>query len=389
MKTYRVNKEILANDLFFNYEANDNLGIGPAYSNLQIGNEQTSEFSIFNKIGSGQKITINTLQIEPTSRHTNSTENINAGNYSINRISAQTGGIAIKPIKMNSSVSTPSGISIKYKTNDTISNEIRRMSVTMRAITTSTNFLCLNNTYGNAHMNNISTLNFTGTGSMLLREGEGINLIGTQCYHNPAVRIDILIRDNAVGGFGTVSYSIDTTLDKTTSMISIFNPSGSGKVFFVDKIDVFPQVKVSVTSAVNVMMIPSFHMYPIINHLKGNNLTPISMDSLNSALSSLIEIREKASVKYSYDQGKVAKPMLTFLGTGVLNTNSTNFGYSTLSRLNMRDYELGNELYEGEGIAIMCGTPNDEGKYELIVDFTVEDYTEPSGGLTSYGYASS
>jgi len=135
--------------------------------------------------------------------------------------------------------------------------------------------------------------------------------------------------------------------------------------------------------------LPSYFVFPIQSHSKGESISAISLDSNNAAISSSVEIKQKASIQYGLDQGRFVKPALMFIGCGFLNDGYFFNAQNSVSRLNREQYVLKNEIYEGEGIAVICANPADEGIYELAIYFTEIDYTAPSGGLTEYGYASS
>lgn len=394
MRSFLINKILVNSDSFHNYESSEVSisGGGPAYSSLQIGNEQTSEVSIFNKIGSGKKISIDHIDVIPITRMSNQ-DNGNCAAYNVNTITAQLGGINIPYIKLNSEDADPSAlISVKYKTNDTIYKVLRRNNIAVRN-TVVTNVVTTNNFAGNI-FNTVNIINgsnkLTSIQRITLNEGEGINLQGTQAYKNSAVRIDVTLRDTlGSGGFGTIMYTIDTVVDKSGSMISVFNNTGSGAIFYVESINVYNICKISLMSSAGNSTIPSYFVFPIQGHKKGYNIEAISMDSSNAAISSSIELKQKASIQYGHDQGRFIKPALMFIGCGVLNDVYSFIGTNTVSRLNREQYVLKNEIYEGEGVAVICANPADEGIYELAIYFTEIDYTAPSGGLTSYGYASS
>jgi hypothetical protein len=392
MRSFLINKILVNSDSFHNYESSEvSLAGGPNYSSLQLGNEQTSEVSIFNKIGSGKKITIDHIDVIPISRMQNQ-DSANAGGYSVNTITAQLGGIDIGYIKLNSTNENPSDlISVKYKTNDTINKLLRRINIAVKN-TITTNTINVNNFAGNV-FNTVNVLNGSNKLSSIQRitlyEGEGINLVGTQAYRNEAVRIDVTLRDTlSSGGFGTIIYTIDTVVDKTSSMISIFNKVGSGSTVYVESINVYPICKISLMSSAGNTTLPSYFVFPIQGHKKGYNIDAISLNSSNAAISSSIEIKQKASIQYGYDQGRFIKPALMFIGCGLLNDIYFFIGTNTVSRLNRSEYVLKNEIYEGEGLAVICANPASEGLYELAIYFTEIDYTAPSsGGETGFAYA--
>lgn len=173
----------------------------------------TSFVSILNKNNSGKKITIKKIIAY---------NNDNGGNVSgvpkliMAKATSINGGYPVSPIKLNSANSNvESGILVKKYSTSTQGNVLKRIGFT--PIHTAQVF-----TYDFRHIGGHKLASgrvYSGNTNnaatpIILQYGEGISLKSIQNHYSENVKINITVRDQGNGGFGTVIYSIDTNVVK-------------------------------------------------------------------------------------------------------------------------------------------------------------------------------
>ncbi len=354
--------------------------------------EQASLLGIMNNHGSDSIIRVREIQINELIGRT--TTAVTA--LDLWRITALVGGEVVSSIPYDSTASAlPSQISIVKHPNSvtTTGSYIRRM-LTKYGLSLTGALLwhfgvAGGSRSGGMNLNHLFNSGDSEAQKIVLREGQGIalrtNLTSPQ---NFSVELTVHFSD------GTNTRVINEVLNiqSATELFAILNGSGSGIVMEIQRIEM---------RLIRTADIPFFTIESFSDMYGGTSLTPISMDSANASIDSLVEFKQNASVlqgNIDAMQGRNSKqggdliPLRRLVqptfGKGVALAS----GALQIRPITNKPFHIdrGNNegeftLREGEGLGIFQRVNGSGmGNYEFNIMFTVED----NGGVVSGGESS-
>lgn len=354
----------------------------------------TSFVSILNKNNSGKKITIKKIIAY---------NNDNGGNVSgvpkliMAKATSINGGYPVSPIKLNSANSNvESGILVKKYSTSTQGNVLKRIGFT--PIHTAQVF-----TYDFRHIGGHKLASgrvYSGNTNnaatpIILQYGEGISLKSIQNHYSENVKINITVRDQGNGGFGTVIYSIDTNVVKNYDIFSIHN-NESGKSIEIVNIDIDFKIPLNANQggasdtnqAAGVLSVCKICG---TTENTGDVIVPIKMNSTNTLGDSGIEIKEfaRSTLQDQSGFGVSTLPAIHRISSHY-NTELGTIGWERMIPIS----EIKSNkftpiiLNEGEGIGVFPEIVPVGGINDLIIEYTIEEVSAPAaGGETGYAYA--
>lgn len=355
---------------------------------------QNAVVGIFNAKGSDCVTTVKRIEINELQARTTTLPN----NLSIFRTTAQTGGESLTVTKHDTNDADLSALVsiVKYPGSVTTTGDNIRRLLGRNGLSPATAFnaFCaprLGDVKGSlSHA--IAYNNFeAGTQGIVIREGEGI-AITTGLVAPANFPLEFVIKINN----GSATYSVTTVVKNSAmvALIGIFNAVGSGETLTIARID-FSEIR-------TVDILPAFTVESISGLYGGTAISPISLDTNNTAIPSGVQIVsncavDSASINSSTSirsqisgDGAIRRITPPAFGVGValasglipfLRRKHVVFDFSPAV-----DSSGGFVLREGEGIAIFnkpnaCGYIN----YEIILYLT-NVYTPPTPGGGGYVY---
>lgn len=360
----------------------------------------TSVLSLLNKKASGKLIKINNVKII---NNDNPGVINSAPKIVLSAASSISGGTSISPTKLNSSNSNVySGISVKIGSQSTSGNTIRVLPTTYfnftlppYATVPPINF----NHSGSGPLGNskcISSFKARDTTPIILRNGEGLKLVGLFSGQNMPLNVMITVSDVAGGGFGEVVYSFDTVVTNNYDIFSIYNGE-SGQAIKIIGIEL--NFKTAVTSqsgnqGESTGLAGVYSVCRICGTMNntGDLVAPIKLNSTNTLGDTGIEIKEFAKTQLLNNEAIGAK-MLPAIHRISGKYNNTDPSTSTLLRVISPSDIRANlftpiTLTEGEGIGVFADIIPFGGIHDLLIEYTIEEVAAPSaGGETGYAYA--
>jgi len=387
MESFIINTKLLPNSIPFDF---DNYGSNTQYlSDILVSFKLFTPLCLFNKIGSGKVLKINHFDIHPSIP--NYFSNLTTGDsFNLYSISSLTGGNELSPIKMDSSKSDPTGITVSELGTSTTGNFIRRLRcVSRRSPATGSIFNSPPLNTGDVFSGKIFSINSaTGNQKIILREGEGISLNSTLSHFNDTARIYLTILDQNVSGFGTIMYELNTAIHKVGNIVSVFNNSGSGKTIEISSIIVMNDEIYSVRTAASSGYLPTYYLMPftkIGDYDSNNNIDVIKCDSSASLNANILALKD-VEIQCCNDYHSLKKNMLLSI-PGLphgLDGAASLFKSTTISKLNQKTTFNKLELNEGEGVGLIYYAPGNIGIHEAITQFSVEDVVVPPSGGNTY-----
>lgn len=318
----------------------------------------------------------------------------------IRRISAYAGGESVSIKKFNSSASLPVQVTAVINPGSVTTTEsYLRRAITQTGLTPATALLghyglrgavC---GAGGLNLNHSYCCTDSDNQRYVLREGEGIAILSNKTA--PAnFPIEIIIHFSD----GTNSYCIneDVDINATNEVCALINGSGSGVILYVDRIE-WRHLK-------TVDLFKSLSFESCCEIYGGNTITPISMDSANAAINSLVQFKARCAVlqstsgdvmkgrnaKFGNDVTPWRRLALPVFGIGVALASGL-LRMDGASPTKCFDYNLVGGygeivLREGEGFCILQRTNfSGWGPHGINITFTIEDTSTPeSGGESSY-----
>jgi hypothetical protein len=318
-------------------------------------------------------------------------------NIDLYLITVLVSGVAVNPIKHDSaSPDLPSQVSIvKYPNSVTTTGSYLRRLLSNTGLSLTASLNGLNgarggSTFGQGGMN--SSHVFFGydanTQDYVLREGEGISfktsLVSPQNY---PIEFTLSFSD------GTNTYVVNEILNinSATELFGMFNGAGSGVVLYVSRIE-FRQIR-------TIDAVRQFNIETCQGIYGGNIVTPLSLDSANSDIDSLVEFKSNCAItqggndsligrnaRAGGDLTPVRRLVQPTFGKGANLANGVLQLQPMMNNVFIRDKanNVGEiVLREGEGLAILQRINGAGwGNYEFNILFTVED----NGGTSEHSY---
>lgn len=394
MESYLINKELFPNYESYEMDAMVSLNNGALtyealYPNIP---ERVANLAIFNKIGSGKIININSANLYSSSFV--STTGLSGGDpYALFVINSLDGGIDVPYIKMDSASSDLTGITVTSKGTSTKNKVLKSSKLGKLKNLASGTILFANSTLCSKTIELLGSNSNTNIQKIIIREGEGIAIaapVSNLQYYVTSIVIEITI---LVQGGGTYMYTVKTAAFNEYDMFSLFNESGSGKVIEIININIIDEKTFNVRTGSSVSQSSLFYLTPItnINETSGDNITPVKYNSQNASISSDIIIKENCIVSDLYNFTSLHKRMIRWFISGwhAAFGNPFLLGTNTISKFNNKEIFDSIELNEGEGIALMAFVPNSFGTNEINIEFTITDAPTPpaASGETGFAYA--
>lgn len=257
---------------------------GPPYVEL------VSALSIMNKTGSNRRLRLKDIQINELVARTSAT----ATNWTIQRLSAMTGGTAVTPTKMDStSSSLPSQVTVVMRpyTFTAAGGPLRRAftgpfmspAVALRGYISR-----WGSGMGAKSNSTCFSLGDAEEQGYVLREGEGLALL-TSNVMGPNYRMQFRVWIN-VGGATYIS-TFAATPSAASPVWGVFNGASSGVVLTIGRIEA-QEVRSD-------DRLVAFGIETISQAYGGTDVTPIAMDTTATALSSGVEIKAGAGITQS------------------------------------------------------------------------------------------
>lgn len=366
----------------------------PGSGQAALAIEHASVLAIHNEHGSDRIVRVVDLQIlEAVAR----TAGAALTSWTLERITALSGGRALTPIKMDSDSSDlPAQVSLVREPGSVTTAGVLRRGVKGQLLGTARSPQFARWAKGGGFL---GALNATtvydmrdgGAGSQahVLREGQGVVLATGAAAGNPyRVQVRAWISVDGTGACHLVSTVLN--MGAGPNPLAIFNGSGSGVVLHL--------ARVEVEELYTDDAIPLLTVETISGLRDGHALAPVPMDTGNAALPAGVMVRRGAGVVQAGPDGLVGsrqraggnlplrRAVLAPLGVGVaLASGALNLG------LNRRHQALGGRdssvsqlvLREGEGLAVLQrANASGLGEHELVLTFTVEDVSSGGGGNT-------
>lgn len=398
-ESYLINRAINLNKCEYGQPYINQNSVSAVTADYYPINSTTSVLSILNKKASGKIIKINNLKVV---NNDNPGLINSAPKLVLSGASSISGGTTISATKLNSSNSDVySGVSVKVGSKSTSGNTIRVLPTTYfyfslppYATVPPINF----NHGGVGPLGNGKALNSfksSDTTPIILRNGEGLKLVGLFSGQNMPLSVMIRVSDVAGGGFGDVMYSFDCAVTNDYDIFSIYNGE-SGQAIKITGIEL--NFKTAVTSqsgnqgeATALAGIYSVCRISGTVNGTGDSLTPIKLNSTNTLGDTGVEIREFARTQLLNNEGIGAK-MLPAIHRISGKYNNTDPSASTLLRVISPSEIRANKftpiiLNEGEGIGVFAELVPFGGIHDLLIEYSIEEVSAPAaGGETGYAY---
>lgn len=337
--------------------------------------------AIFNRAGSGKKVTVNEIFFRDISGP-NSTA---LTNIDFNIITAYTGGEnIITPRKNDSSNdSLPSQVvAVEDAATITATAVPFRRIVNIPFFSASQSALNRPGTLfpGNtrdgmspANMMYFNFQNSSAVQGIILREGEGFAILPKSNLVYQAVRYKAIIKFRKVSNNHCYSISEIFMTQGNAVPIVLFNGSGSGVVLEIYQVDL---IDVGINTTPYLFSVERIEGIDTESYVENSVIA--SLDGANESLTGLVDYKVECPVtKAGYKSGALmAQPILrrdwqTSLGCGISTTNYMNFGSGSASFLIRPDTVSNIILNEGEGIAVFKRVPSAVGKSSIKLTFTV------------------
>ena len=398
-ESYLINRAINLNKCEYGQPYINQNSVSAVTADYYPINSTTSVLSLLNKKASGKLIKINDVKII---NNDNPGVINSAPKIVLSAASSISGGTSISPTKLNSSNSDVySGISVKVGSVSTSGNTIRVLPTTYfyfslppYVTVPPINF----NHSGAGPLSNgkcISSFKARDTTPIILRNGEGLKLVGLFSGQNMPLNVMITLSDVAGGGFGEVVYSFDTVVTNDYDIFSIYNGE-SGQAIRIISIELNFKTTVTPQSGNQGESTALAGIYSVCRisgtvNGTGDSFTPIKLNSTNTLGDTGVEIREFARTQLLNNEGIGAK-MLPAIHRISGKYNNTDPSTSTLLRVISPSEIRANKftpiiLNEGEGIGVFAEIVPFGGIHELIMEYTIEEVSAPAAaGETGYAY---
>lgn len=353
----------------------------------------TSFLSVVNKIGSGKKIKINNISL-----YNNDNGGIVSGvpKLIMAKATGIEGGYSVSPTKLNSeNANVESGILCKIFSNSTQTNILKRIGFTPLH-SSQIFYFDFRHIGGNKLANGRVYFGNTNSAAtpIVLNYGEGISLKSIQNHYSENVKINITVRDQGNGGFGTVIYSIDTNVVKNYDIFSIHN-NESGKTIEIISIDIDFKIPINANQGGASDTNQSCGVLSVCKicgttENTGEIIVPIKMSSTNTLGDSGIETKEFARSTLLDQSGFGVSPLPAI--HRISTQHNTEIGISGWERMTSISEIKSNKftpiiLNEGEGIGVFPEIVPVGGINDLIIEYSIEEVSAPAaGGETGYAY---
>lgn len=354
--------------------------------------EHASILGIMNNKGSDSIIRIREIQVnEVIGRTTTATTNLDLW-----RITALTGGESVTAIPHDSTATAlPSQVSlIKYPGTVTTSGSYFRRKPTIYGLSPTVAMMWHYGVDGGSRISGLGLGRVFSSGDaesqqIVLREGYGIALrTNLVCPQNYSLELTVHFSD------GTNTFCVNEILNvqSATELFGILNGSGSGVVISIQKVEM---------RLIRTADIPFFTLESFSQMYGGTSVTPISFDSTNPAIDSLVSFKRNASVlqgntntmlgrntKGGGDITPFRRLVEPTFGKGVALAS----GALQLRSITNKPFSIDTQndtgeivLREGEGLGLFQrANYSGMGNYEFNILFTVEDNGGATGGECSY-----
>lgn len=399
-ESYLINRAINLNKCEYGQPYINQNSVSAITADYYPINSTTSFLSLLNKKSSGKIIKINNLKIV---NNDNPGVINSAPKLVLSSASSISGGMSISATKLNSANSDIySGVSVKVGSKSTSGNTIRVLPTTYLYFSLPPyvtvppiNF----NHSGAGPLGNGRALNSfksSDTTPIILRNGEGLKLVGLFSGQNMPLSVMIKVSDVAGGGFGDVIYSFDCTVTNDYDIFSIYNGE-SGQAIKITGIELNFKVAVTPQSGNQGESTALAGIYSVCRisgtvNGTGDSFTPIKLNSTNTLGDTGVEIKEFAKTQLLNNEAIGAK-MLPAIHRISGKYNNTDPSTSTMLRVISPSEIRSNKftpiiLNEGEGIGVFAELVPFGGIHDLLIEYSIEEVSAPSaGGETGYAYA--
>jgi hypothetical protein len=347
--------------------------------------EQGAHLAIMNNYGSDSVVYVKDIQInERIGLSTTALTNLN-----VQFISAHTGEVTITPNKYDSNYANLPSQVVIYRNPNSVSTTgaILRRDLSIGGLNAATALLGMFGTNGSGISNTSFNHSYqcfdSGNQPYTLREGQGLAIM-TSLISPMNYPLEVVINFHD----GTNYYSVNEVINVqcATELFSMLNGSGSGVVLYVTRI------QMRLIKQADIMRM--FTIRTCVNACCGDLITPLSADSSNTALDSLVNVRGNCIVTLASADAKIgvnknaggSMPVRRIIkpsfGKGVDLAN----GILQVLALQNRDFVGEIVLREGEGLCVIQDqSASSFGQYSINVIFTVLDNgTAVAGGASSY-----
>lgn len=399
-ESYLINRAINLNKCEYGQPYINQNSVSAVTADYYPINSTTSFLSLLNKKSSGKIIKINNVKII---NNDNPGVINSAPKIVLSAASSISGGTSISATKLNSTNSDVySGISVKTGSKSISGNTIRVLPTTYfyfslppYVTVPPINF----NHGGVGPLGNGKALNSfksSDTTPIILRNGEGLKLVGLFSGQNMPLSVMIKVSDVAGGGFGDVIYSFDCTVTNDYDIFSIYNGE-SGQAIKITGIELNFKVAVTPQSGNQGESTALAGIYSVCRisgtvNGTGDSFTPIKLNSTNTLGDTGVEIKEFAKTQLLNNEAIGAK-MLPAIHRISGKYNNTDPSTSTMLRVISPSEIRSNKftpiiLNEGEGIGVFAELVPFGGIHDLLIEYSIEEVSAPSaGGETGYAYA--
>lgn len=398
-ESYLINRAINLNKCEYGQPYINQNSVSAVTADYYPINSTTSFLSLLNKKSSGKIIKINNVKII---NNDNPGVINSAPKIVLSAASSISGGTSISATKLNSTNSDVySGISVKTGSKSISGNTIRVLPTTYfyfslppYVTVPPINF----NHGGVGPLGNGKALNSfksSDTTPIILRNGEGLKLVGLFSGQNMPLSVMIKVSDVAGGGFGDVIYSFDCTVTNDYDIFSIYNGE-SGQAIKITGIELNFKVAVTPQSGNQGESTALAGIYSVCRisgtvNGTGDSFTPIKLNSTNTLGDTGVEIKEFAKTQLLNNEAIGAK-MLPAIHRISGKYNNTDPSTSTMLRVISPSEIRSNKftpiiLNEGEGIGVFAELVPFGGIHDLLIEYSIEEVSAPSaGGETGYAY---
>lgn len=360
---------------------------------------QCAQLALFNRYGSGKKITITDLFVKDMSTP-NSTSN-NA-RFLLQKVSAWVlGGAEEKDedsghlMKMDSSnADLPAEVKVYEDVQSVTLAEgpMRRIpNLPFQNVTRALGDLVFmghadkDSPFNSAQL--FRRFNVNGdVQPLIIREGEGLCITPENGYIYLTVKywVNIFIRDVSSGE--CYVYNVAASPDGGRTSMLFVNGTGSGKTYQVFGVEM---AETGDDLAVNIFSLEKIESLDVNT---GRETLPIAHDSANGSLTGVVDCRMDCDVTiYGNKHGAIIirpiyiRDIQTNTGGApyLSGTMNLSLGARNPNFLNIRNCNSEIVLREGEGVAMFKRTSSQIGKASVAIRFTVENAVEtPAGGNT-------
>ena len=351
--------------------------------------DQCAALALFNRTGSGKKVTITDFFVKDISTPNSTTAN---ANLLIQRVSAWTIGGGEEKTSANGYVhkfdsnnaDLPSQVKFYEDVQSvTLSDNILRRTMNLprynstRALSEMCSMLHADKDSGLNHASLIRSFNVGGDiQPIVIREGEGICMTPLSGYIYLTIKywINIFIRDTSTGECYGCNSAI--TPDGGRTSFLFVNESGSGKTYQVFNIEL---AEIGDDTPINLY---SLEKIESLDNESGEHIEAVPHDSINPSLTGIIDCHRDCNVTiYGNKHGSImSRPIFirdfqTNQGGAPYLSGSMTlpFGARNPNFLNIRNQNSDIILREGEGVAMFKRTVSGIGKAAISIRFTVED----------------